>query len=177
MDYFFIILIGISLSLDAFSVSLSYGTMNFKLKKIIFISVMVGIFHYFMPIVGYYLGSKITQYILISPKYIISIVFLLIIIEMIKSLKDEKIEHNLSFIKILIFSLAVSFDSFSVGISLAFINNNIFISALIFTICSFFFTFFGFIFGKICNQKIGIYSKIFGITLLMFFTIFIIINN
>ena len=177
MSYIAVLLIGISLSLDAFGVSLSYGTMNFKFKKILLVSLIVGLFHYIMPIIGYFFGNKLSEYIIINPKYIISIIFLLIILEMIKSLKEEKVEKNLSLIKIFLFALAVSIDSFSVGISLAFFNNSIFICALIFSVCSYMFTFFGFISGKICNNKIGIYSKILGILLLTFLTIFFVVTN
>ena len=44
---FIIIMIAISLSMDAFSLALAYGTLNFSLKEIKKISIIVGIFHFF----------------------------------------------------------------------------------------------------------------------------------
>ena len=56
--YFFITLLtGIALSLDAFSLSIIYGTVIID-KKIIFkLSLLVGIFHFFMPLFGYVLKN------------------------------------------------------------------------------------------------------------------------
>ena len=53
MLYVEILLIAISLSMDAFSLSISLSTLNIKNKnKYVF---FVGLFHFFMPILGLYL--------------------------------------------------------------------------------------------------------------------------
>ena len=52
-----IILIGISLSMDTFSLSLSLGSLT-NLKRIKIVPLVVGIFHFFMPLLGNLLGIK-----------------------------------------------------------------------------------------------------------------------
>ena len=46
-----ILLLAVSLSMDAFSLSLAYGTYGFRRIDEILLGVIVGIFHFFMPLV------------------------------------------------------------------------------------------------------------------------------
>ena len=161
------IVLSISLSLDAFSMSLAYGLMNFSNKKIFLVSLLVGIFHFFMPILGSLIGKTLLEVININPKYIITVVFSLIIIEMIKSLKDKNIVSSLKLKETILFAFAVSLDSFSVGIGLAFLEFNILFYCFLFTVFSFLFTFIGFKLGKIISYKVGTFSKVLAIILLI----------
>ena len=55
MDIFFtIVLIGISLSMDAFSLALVYGTYSLVKKDILLLSVIVGLFHFFNNLQRFY---------------------------------------------------------------------------------------------------------------------------
>ena len=47
-----IILIAVSLSIDAFVLATAYGINNIKVKKAIITAVVVGTFHFFMPLIG-----------------------------------------------------------------------------------------------------------------------------
>ena len=51
--YFFT---GIGLSMDAFSLSLSLGTTNPEKNIILKTALIVGLFHFIMPILGYFIG-------------------------------------------------------------------------------------------------------------------------
>ncbi|MBQ3142360.1 MAG: manganese efflux pump [Bacilli bacterium] len=166
MNIFSIILIAISLSLDAFSLAFSYGLMNLNIKKILFVSFIVGIFHFFMPLLGLYIGEYITKTLNINPKLIMFIMFLIVIIEMIKSINEEVEQKKLNVIGSLVFALLVSLDSFSLGIGLYFITKNLFLAALIFSISSFLFTLAGFFLGKYVSLKMEKSSKIIGIIIM-----------
>ena len=61
---FSLILIGISLSMDTFSISLSIGSCNISKKNILFFTLFVGILHFFMPLIGNILGDKIIDILL-----------------------------------------------------------------------------------------------------------------
>ena len=111
MEIITIILLGISLSLDAFTLSLAYGLLNIPKKNIILTSISVGIFHFIMTTLGHNLGDLINKIVKINSKYVLILVLIIILIEMIKSLNEEFEEHNLNLINIIIFSLLVSFDS------------------------------------------------------------------
>ncbi len=167
MELISLIIIGLSLSIDAFSLSLAYGLININKRTIITTSITVGLFHFFMPLLGMLLGNIIYKYLNINNKYILIIILIFIMIEMIKSLKDEQEEHNLDFINIIIFSLLVSIDSFSLGIGLKYITNNIFLGSIVFSILSATFTFLGFILGKYLTSKDTYRIKLVGIFLLL----------
>lgn len=167
MEIITLIIIGLSLSIDAFSLSLAYGLLNIPKKTIISTSITVGIFHFIMPILGMLLGNIITDTLNLDSKYILLTILILILIEMIKSLKEENKEHELNIINILIFAFLVSFDSFTLGIGIKYITSNIFLASTIFMILSSLFTFLGFILGKYLTKKATYKIKLIGIILLL----------
>jgi len=171
-----LIIIGLSLSMDAFTLSLAYGLINIPKKTIITTSISVGIFHFIMPILGSLIGHVLTDMIHVNSKYILITVLLIILIEMIKSLKEHNEESNLSLINIIIFSFLVSFDSFSIGIGLEYITNNILLGSTIFSILSSLFTYLGFKLGKYLSEKTEKYAKITGIILITFTCIYFILK-
>ena len=77
-------LIGISLSIDAFTMALAYGLVGIKKRNMFISSITVGLFHFFMPLLGSLLGSELLNSFKINPKYLIIIIIILLIIEMIK---------------------------------------------------------------------------------------------
>lgn len=171
-----IILIGISLSMDAFSLALAYGTLNLKNKDINLLSIIVGLYHYFMPLLGMFVGKKIINLLPISSNFLVFIVLFLIGIQMIiESFKEEKEIKKLNLFEMILFGLAVSIDSFSLGLGLKTLYKNPYISALVFSISSMLFTYIGLKLGKKINQKIGNISTIFGgITLIIIGIIYLV---
>ena len=136
-----VILLAVSLSMDAFSLSLCFGTLNLSYKKIFTFSLIVGIFHFMMPLLGMNLGDIMLKYILIDPKYITSLIFLLLGIFMIFNKEEDSNTNLSSILSMILFALAVSIDSFAIGIGLNSIYDNHIISALTFSLFSFTFTF------------------------------------
>ena len=65
--YFFI---GLSLSIDAFSLSLSIGTLNLNKKQVAKLPIFIGIFHFFMPFIGILIGKSIATKLIIKVNYI-----------------------------------------------------------------------------------------------------------
>ncbi|MEG2457616.1 MAG: manganese efflux pump [Bacilli bacterium] len=174
MEIITLILIGISLSLDAFSLSIAYGLIDIKKTQIIQTSISVGIFHFFMPLLGMYLGSFIFKYINIDSKYILIIILSLVVLEMIKSLYDKEKAYEMNILNIIIFSFLVSIDSFSVGIGINYITSFPIIASLIFSFFSFFFTLLGFTLGKYLSEVAGIISKKIGIVILIILIIYFV---
>lgn len=154
-----IFLIGLSLSMDAFSLSLAYGTN--QINKKIKLSTMVGLFHFIMPLIGSFIGSIILSIIKIKPNIIVSIILSFIGISMIFK-KEEQISPLKTIIELILFSFAVSLDSFSVGIGLKAITNNIIISSIIFSLTAGIITYIGLLLGNKISQKIGFISQIIG---------------
>ena len=168
MPLMLIITIAIGLSMDAFSLALIYGTLNLdkKIEKIMGIS--VGVFHFFMPIIGFYLGKIILSIILINPDIIVGIIFILLGLEMLISIKkEEQVKLITNIISVIIFSLTVSIDSLSTGIAFGATNTGILIPCIIFSIMSGLFTYLGLIFGKKLSTTFGDISNLVGAIILI----------
>ena len=119
------IIVGVSLSMDAFSLALAYGTVGLSNKNKIILSIIVGCFHFFMPLMGLIFGNIITTHFIIHVNVMVAVIFGIIGAEMIiSSVKDEEIRVLISIIGFLLFGLSVSIDSFTTGIGLEVINNN-----------------------------------------------------
>ena len=161
-------IIGVSLSMDTFSISLSIGTFNINKIKTLFLCGLVGIMHFIMPLLGSLLGSKIVTFLNINVNFLLGIILLIIAVEMfIDLIKGEEKLFELNIFNMFLVSLSVSLDSFSTGLGLLAITNNVFLSGIIFSVCAASFTFLGLLIGKYSSQKIGIYANVLGILLLI----------
>lgn len=127
-----IFLIAVSLSMDAFSLALIYGTQGITKKHKILLSLIVGIYHFIMPLIGVAIGTVITKKILVNPNIIVGIILSLIAIEMIiSSFKEEDKKFLLTIPGYLLFGLSVSIDSLTTGIGLSLITQKYIFSSLI----------------------------------------------
>ena len=168
MNILTIILIAISLSMDAFSLSLIFGTEGINKKDKIILSVIVGIYHFFMPLIGLSIGTIITSKLIINTNILVGFILSLIAIEMIvSSFQNKENKFLLSIPGYILFGLSVSIDSLTTGIGLPAITNNYIISSLTFSITSLIFTFLGLNLGNIINQKYGKISTVLGGTVLL----------
>ena len=81
-----LVAIAIGLSMDAFSLAILYGTLNFTKRKTLYLSSSVGVFHFFMPLLGNLIGIFILSRLPIQPNTLVGIIFFIISIQMIVSL-------------------------------------------------------------------------------------------
>ncbi len=168
-----ILLIGISLSMDTFSLSLSIGSISAKNDIIKLLPLFVGIFHFFMPLLGNIVGLAVIELLNLASNVILGTVLIILGINLaVHYIKDETANIKVSIIDLLIFALSVSIDSFSVGLGINDITNNYFLASIIFAFCSASFTYLGIIIGKYSSKLIGKYAIILGILLLLFLGIF-----
>lgn len=169
MQILILIIIAVSLSMDAFSLSLAYGTLNLSKKNILILATIVGIYHFFMPLIGLIVGSAIMNFIKINPDIIVFVVLVFIGIEMIlESLKKEEKVKNMQLMEMILFGFAVSIDSFSVGIGLKAMHISPIICSMFFSSFSFIFTYIGLLFGKTISSIIGkVATLLGGVTLII----------
>lgn len=160
MNYILVFTIAVSLSLDAFSLALAYGTLKIDRNKIFFIAALTGLFHFIMPLIGDLIGHELLHFF----KADLVAFFLLTIIgvSMIYESGKEKEIFELSVGKMFLFAFTVSLDSFSAGIGLSGIVDNIFLAVFSIAISSFAFTGLGLVLGKKIGQKLGKYATVFG---------------
>lgn len=163
--YFFM---AVGLSMDAFSLAIIYGTNNLTKRKSIVLSLFVGILHFVMPNIGNILGQSFLRGFIFCGNIITGLVFLFLAIQMIISFREEEQDRDLkNYIELFLFAVAVSIDSFTVGIALSLDDNNLVLGGLIFSITSFMFTLFGLMLGKFLSNKTGTIGKIIGIVVLI----------
>ena len=176
MNIILIFLIAVSLSMDAFSLSLAYGTISMSKKEINTLSIIVGIYHFFMPILGMLIGKFVFDIMHINGDLIVLIIFGFIGINMIiESFKKEEKIDKMKFMEMILFGFAVSIDSFSVGIGLNNISDNFILCSCVFSIISFIFTYIGLKLGNKLTQLVGqISTLVGGITLIILGAIYIL---
>ena len=168
MNIFEIILIGLSLSMDAFSISIILGLKNNSIKTGIITSLSFGIFQFIMPILGYFLGNILSEKIINYQTYFSFIILIIIGILMLTEKNSLDTEYKLNIKELFFLSIATSIDAFAIGISFSFLKTNIFISAIMIGFITFIISFIGYFLGNMFNKKAHQYANIIGgITLIL----------
>lgn len=164
-----ILLIAVAVSTDAFSLALIYGTIRVNQHQSILLSLTTGIFHFFLPLLGSLLGNNLIAMFHIEMKFVIAFILFIVGISMIKSKNEtDCLPISLYFSEMILFALAVSFDSLFVGTGLDALNYNKLFISLIFFIVSFIFTMCGISLGGKIEKRIGrIATFIGGIILIL----------
>lgn len=166
-----IFFIAVSLSMDAFFLSIAYGSLNLEKKKVYMLSIIVGLYHFFMPIFGITFGNILN----IKSNYIVALIFLVIGINMIFDIYKEKKIKPISLLYMLLFGLSVSIDSFTVGIGLSKIMKFTMLCPVTFSLVSLIFTYIGLVLGKKISETVGNVSIfIGGLTLIVLGVYYII---
>lgn len=163
-----IITVAIALSMDTFSLSLGIGTTNLSSKKRFLFPLLVGILHFLMPLLGNIIGINILELFSLNTRFLLGVILIYLAITMlIESLKEKKTKTLFSVIELFILAITVSIDSFTTGLGLSAISNNILLSVSIFSIVSLSFTYLGLLIGKYGAKLLGVYSSILGSILLL----------
>lgn len=160
MSFVEILLIGIGLSMDAFSVSICKGltTKKFSWKMALICGLWFGSFQALMPLIGYFLGSQFEQYITAVDHWIAFGLLFLIGANMIREAvwqkkEDEPADSSLGFKTMLLLAIATSIDALAVGISFACIQVKIWSSVLIIGVTTFLFSIMGVKIGNVFGSK------------------------
>lgn len=167
-----IILIGVSIAMDAFAVSICKGLSikNIRLKNILKISIYFSVFQALMPIIGYFIGTKF-NYIVETITHWISFILLSIIgFNMVRdsfSEEHEKINDDISAKIMILLSVATSIDALAIGITFAFFDVNIIMASIIIGLITLVLCFIGVIIGNKFGNKFQNNAQRFGGLILM----------
>lgn len=122
-----VILSGISLSMDAFAVSVCNGMVyrDLNKRKAVAMPLTYGLFQAVMPIIGFYVGMAFLSYIEAFDHWIAFILLLIIggkmVFDGIKELRSPEEElqpKKFSFAEVFVQGIATSIDALAVGFSL-----------------------------------------------------------
>jgi len=184
MSILSIIILAIGLAMDAFAVSIasSCNLRKMKISEALSMSFFFGIFHTAMPIIGWFAGSSIKDYIQQIDHWIAFVLLVGIGIKMIYEsfiLDENKSSFSIHFL--IMISIATSIDTLAIGISFACLDIAVFTPAFIIGITTFLFSGFGVYIGKkfgyLFESKIEIFGGVIlilmGLKILLEHTVFI----
>lgn len=176
MNIIEIVLIGLSLSMDAFTISICKGIKDNNIKNGLITISFFALFQFIMPILGFYIGNILSDKIINYHSYFSSILLIVIGILMIKSDKIDEINNKFNYKELFLLSIATSIDALVIGISFSFIKENIFTSSIIIGIITFIICFIGYYIGSLFNKKAHQYANIIGGIILIIIGIKLLFN-
>ncbi|MGN0627186.1 MAG: manganese efflux pump MntP family protein [Oscillospiraceae bacterium] len=159
-------LIGLSLSMDAFAVSICKGLSvgEIKPKHMILAGAWFGGFQALMPLIGYFLGSTFEQYVTNYDHWVAFALLAVIGGSMIKESRDKDSDQNASFafMTMLVLAVATSIDALAVGITFAFLKVNIIAAVSIIGVTTFACSAAGIKIGSVFGIKYKSKAELFG---------------
>ena len=164
-------LLALSLSTDAFFLSLSLATSEITKKEEQILSILIGLFHFIMSLLGNLIGQTISERIMINANVLSAIIILALAIESLLNQNNKNRINSLSLLISILIAITVSIDSFNIGVAIGVSKNPMLLSSTIFMIMSFLATSVGFLIGKKVNEKHEKIGKIIGIIFLLIITI------
>lgn len=152
-----LLIIGVSLAMDAFAVSVCKGLslQKFNIKFALIAGGYFGFFQGLMPVIGYFAGSAFSEIVSSVDHWIVFVLLAIIGGKMIgESFEDDQsADPSFAFKVMLSLAIATSIDALAVGVSFAFLNVNIWIAAAIIAVTTFLISFAGVAIGNIFGNK------------------------
>ena len=167
MDYITILAIALGLSFDTFAVSLSYGVVR---NEIIFrqatrVAVVFAIFQGGLTVAGYFLGSLVSDAASGADHWIAFVLLLFLggkmIIEGIREKKEEVKDYNNPLL-LCTAAIATSIDAFAVGVSLAFLQVEIWGAGVLIGFVTFLASMIAIRIGKSAGERLGNRVEVLG---------------
>ena len=178
-----ILIISLGLAMDAFAVSVCSGTKKSirGLRPAFRLSFHFGLFQFIMPVIGWFLGVRILEYIVAYDHWIAMFLLSFVGIRMIKS-GFEKEESDTGInpskgINLVMLSIATSIDALAIGLSLAVLKVDIWYPAVIIGIITGILSIIGVQLGNKLGIRFGKKMEIIGGVILIIIGIRILIEH
>ena len=136
-----LLLLSISLAMDAFAVSVC-GSMVLtpadRLQGALKFGAWFGFFQFLMPVIGYFAAISFIDYITAYDHWLAFVLLAYLGTNMIRE-SDEScsIKKSYTVKEMLVLAIATSIDALAVGISLAFLNTNIWLASVMIGVVTF----------------------------------------
>lgn len=163
--------LALALGMDAFSASLGIGVVPIRLRRIFYIGLIIGSFHIILPLLGIIAGRFVTDTFGAIASLIGGLLLIIAGSQMIVAFFQNKEEERSVPVgwKLMLFSLIVSLDSFSVGLTLGIYGAEILLVLLLFGGTAACLTWGGLLAGRKVGDWLGAYSEAFGGCVLLAF--------
>ncbi|MGP7817034.1 manganese efflux pump MntP [Niallia sp. 01092] len=177
-EIFTLILMAFALGMDAFSVALGMGMYKLRLKQIMNTGIIIGVFHVIMPLIGIVAGRFLSDNFGAIAVYIGGGLLVILGIQMIWSVFKEEDVYRITPVGfgLLLFSLSVSLDSFSVGLSLGIYHARTAVVLACFGIGATILTWAGLLIGRKVQGLLGTYGEVLGGGILLTLGIKLLMN-
>lgn len=177
MSYFDLLLLGLALAMDAFAVSIAkgLGIKCYLMMNAIKIAFFFALFQGLMPFIGYILGAIFDERLAAISHLLSFLILTFLGVQMIRS--HDEADDCLDTKNIVILAIATSLDAMAAGLSLAFLEVNIFIAILCISSITFILCFIGVLLGKQLNAMLKNKATVFGGCLLIMLGLKIIIDQ
>lgn len=156
-----IAMLAISMSVDAFAVSVGRGAAigRPKFSEAMRTGVVFGVVEMLTPLIGWAAGFAASQYIEAVDHWIafglLAAVGCSMLYAAIRGGQDEEAPRNLSFPVLLATAVGTSLDAMAVGVSLAFLDVNIVVIALAIGFATFLMSSGGMMIGRLIGERFG----------------------
>ena len=181
MKFFEIIFVAVGLAMDAFAVSLGVGAHGYanKLRPAVRLSFHFGLFQFLMPLLGWYLGIQVEQYIRAVDYWIAFALLGFVGIRMViagwSDRQDEIRNDPTKSYTMVMLSVATSIDAFAIGVTLAMMRVEIWYPSVVIGIVTAGLSFFALkigsrlssVFGKRMEIAGGLIIALIGVKLLI----------
>lgn len=168
LDLFTTLLIAVSMSMDAFAVSLGIGTSQRadQPRARFRLAFHFGLFQFLMPILGWLAGTTIERYISQFDHWI---AFILLAYVGIKMIRSGLSPHQESYASdpsrggtLVVLAVATSIDALAVGLSLAMLKVQVLTPAIVIGVVTFGMSMAGLLAGHKLGEKFGKRMEILG---------------
>ncbi|MNJ36951.1 manganese efflux pump MntP family protein [Paenibacillus fonticola] len=167
-----IVLMAVALGMDALSLGLGIGMRGVLRLEMVRIGVMVALFHLLMPLFGIVAGQFAGELLGSLAKYVSGGLLVLLGGHMIWSSllgNGEQVADYRSFFGLFLFSLSVSIDSFSVGVSLGMFHSDLLFTVIAFGLFGGLMSVLGLRLGHGVGERLGEYGEAAGGAILLAF--------
>ncbi len=179
MSFYTLMALSIALGTDAFSMALGIGTTGIRIRRVLEISLVVSIFHVFMPLIGLLIGAFLGKVVGHVATVVGALIVIFIGVQMLwESFKPQLIKLGLAsgkgagdtakmqvatgFWALSMLAGSVSMDALSVGFSLGTFKANLGTTVLVMGIVSGVMTAAGFLFGRQLGSWLGSKAQALG---------------
>jgi putative Mn2+ efflux pump MntP len=183
MSFFEVLLIALSMAMDAFAVCLGAGTQpdTKGLRPTFRLAFHFGLFQFLMPVLGWLGGTTISEYISSFDHWIAFGLLIFVGARMIRSGLNpdgDAYKNNPSRgLTMVMLSIAVSIDALAIGLTLAFLKVSVWYPAIVIGIVTGLMSWLGVSIGNRLGEKFGKVMEVVGGIILALIGIRIVVSH
>ena len=182
MDFYALLIIAVALAMDATAVSIGVGAAmrTWQLRSISRLSFHFGIFQFFMPMLGWLVGSSVSSILQRFDHWIAFGLLSIVAGHMVyEAIHEDKVNttDSTSGIRMIVLSVATSIDAFAIGITFVALNIPILFPCIVIGLICMALSFVGGLIGYKTKKLLGKAAQLFGALILFLVGLRIIITH